>query len=454
MSGGIVLNKKLQWAITFILPLLVYMIPTSETGFTVAMKLFFVCTLFPILLAAFELVPMVVYALAFPILYVFVAKIPAAAAFGPFTVHIPYVIIGGMMLSLALEETKLLKRISYGILSITGTSYAGLIFGIMLIGYILCFLISDIATRAIVLVTFVYGLCTTLNIKKGTRIGAGLMVTASFAALNSANNYYLNNAYLSFGVAKSQITFTQYAINFLLPNAVYFFATTLVVLFFFKPETPFEERDYFIAQLKKLGKFTWQEAYALVVILGALYACSLDTSKAGWIFVIAGALFYIPALKIGKPEKLKEVNYPLFLFVAGCMAIGAAGNVTGGGKYLADLFYPLLAGTKVYSLGMLWLFGVLVNFVLTPLAGMASLSGPVVEVAKSVGLNPDIGLLAFNEGLQQVLMPYEYILVLIVFSYGYLSTKDFIKAFGGKMLFSITMIMTVGLAWWNIIGVF
>jgi len=63
MSGGIVLNKKLQWAITFILPLLVYMIPTSETGFTVAMKLFFVCTLFPILLAAFELVPMVVYAL-------------------------------------------------------------------------------------------------------------------------------------------------------------------------------------------------------------------------------------------------------------------------------------------------------------------------------------------------------------------------------------------------------
>lgn len=448
------MKTKIQWAITIILPLLLYMVPTSETGFTIEMKLFFVCTLFPILLAAFELVPMLVYALAFPVLYIFVAKIPAAAAFGPFTMHIPYVIIGGMMLSLALEETKLLKRISFGILSVTGRSYAGLIFGIMLIGFVLCFLISDIATRAIIVVTFVYGLCKSLNIKKGSREGAGLMVTASFAALNTAHNYYLNQAYLGFGIAKSTLAFNEFIYYFFLPNVIYFFATTLIVLFFFKPQRPFEGKEYFRSQLKKLGKFSWQEAYSLAVILGALYACSLDPSKAGWIFVIAGALFYIPALNIGKSERLKEINFSLFFFVAGCMAIGAAGNVTGGGKYLADLFYPVLAGSKVYTLGMIWVFGAVVNFVLTPLAGTASLSIPVVEVAKSVGLNPDIGLWTFLQGLEQVLMPYEYILVLLVFSYGYLNLKDFVKAFGFKMIFSLIMVMTIGLAWWNIIGVF
>ncbi|SFG63305.1 Di-and tricarboxylate transporter [Desulfotomaculum arcticum] len=448
------MNKKIQWAITIMLPLLVYLLPTSETGFTPQIKLFFVCTLFPILLAAFELVPMTVYALAFPLFYIFVAKVPAEAALGPFTAHIPYVIIGGMMLALALEETKLLKRISYGILSVTGKSYAGLIFGIMLIGFILSFMITDIATRAIVVVTFVYGLCKSLDIQKGTKLGAGLMVTASFAALNSSLNHYLNQAYFGFGIAKSSLGFNEYALYFFLPNAIYFFATTLIVLSFFKPEQAFEGKEYFRTKLKDLGKFTWQEVFALAVIVGALYASSQDTNKAGWIFVVAGSLFYIPALKIGQAEKLKQVNYPLFLFVAGCMAIGAAGNFTGGGKYLADLFYPILAGSEIYTLGMLWVFGVLVNFVLTPLARTASLSVPVVEVAKSVGLNADVGLWAFLQGLEQVLMPYEYILVLLVFSYGYLNIKDFMKAFGGKMAFSFLTIMTVGLGWWHIIGVF
>ncbi len=448
------MNKQLQWAIAILLPLLVYMIPTSETGFTPEIKLFFVCTLFPILLAAFELVPMVVYALAFPLMYIFVGKVPAEAVFGPFAVHIPYVIVGGMMLALALEETKLLKRISYGILSITGKSYPGLIFGIMLIGFVLSFVITDIATRAIIMVTFVYGLCMSLEIPKGSKLGAGLMVTASFAALNTSLNHYLNQAFFGFGVAESAIGFYEYAQFFFLPNAIYFFATTLVVLYFFKPEKAFEGKEYFRNQLKSLGKFTWQEVFALFIILGALFACSQATDKAGWIFVIAGSIFYIPALKIGKAEKLKQVNYPLFLFVAGCMAIGAAGNFTGGGKYLADLFYPILAGSKVYTLGMLWTFGMLTNFVLTPLAGTASLSVPVVEVAKSVGLNADIGLWAFLQGIEQVLMPYEYILVLLVFSYGYLNLKDFVKAFGGKMLLNFIMVMTVGLGWWAIIGVF
>ncbi|WP_136806743.1 SLC13 family permease [Desulfosediminicola flagellatus] len=447
------MSNRVKWIITLLVPLLVYCIPTTD-AFTLKTKLFFICTLFPILIAAFDLLPMVIYSLAFPFLYIFVVGVPPDIAFKPLTMHVPYIIIGGMMLSLALEETKLLNRISYGILSVTGKSFAGLIFGIMLIGYVLCFLIPDIGTRTIILATFVYGMCKSLDLKPGSRAGAALMITASYAALNSAHNYYLNQAYFPWGASGLEIEFMDFIKLFMVPQTIFFFLSTFIVLLFFKPEKKLETRDFFIDKLKSLGKITWQEVFAMVIIIITLYMCANNTGAIGWIFCISASVFYLPIVGIGKAEKLTKVNYPLFLFLAGCMAIGMAGGFSGGGKFIADSVTPLLTGAKEYTIGMLWLFGVLVNFVLTPLAGQATLSMPAAQIASNVGLDPNIGVFAFVQGLEQVLLPYEYVLVLIVFSYGYINMKDFVKGYGGKMLLSIVSIMTVGIGYWKLIGAF
>lgn len=79
---------------------------------------------------------------------------------------------------------------------------------------------------------------------------------------------------------------------------------------------------------------------------------------------------------------------------------------------------------------------------------------PASQIAGNVGLDPNIGIFAFVQGLEQVLLPYEYVLVLIVFSYGYITMKDFIIGYGGKMLLSIGCLMTVGIGYWKMIGVF
>ncbi|MFV0438265.1 MAG: SLC13 family permease [Desulfopila sp.] len=447
------MSNRVKWAITLLLPALVYLIPTTDT-FTLKIKLFFVCTLLPILIAAFDLLPMVIYSLLFPLLYVFVVGIAPEVAFKPLTMHVPYIIIGGMMLSLALEETKLLNRIAYGILSITGKSFGGLIFGIMLIGFVLCFLIPDIATRTILLATFVYGMCKSLELEPGSRAGAGLMIIASYAALNTAHNYYLNQAYFPWGASGLQITFIDYMKLFMIPQTIFFFLTTLIVLALFRPEKKLETRDYFHDKLKSLGKLTWQEVFSAILIVITLYMCARNTEAIGWIFCMAAAVFYLPVVGIGKKEHLTKINYPLFLFVAGCMGIGMAGGASGGGAYIANAVTPLISGAKPYTLAMLWLFGVLVNFVLTPLAGQATLSMPAAKIAMNVGLDPNLGVFSFVQGLEQVLMPYEYVLVLIVFSYGYLNMKDFVLGFGGKMLLSIACIMTVGVGYWKLIGIF
>ena len=445
------MSERSKWAIALLVPLLVGLIPTSAS-FDLRIKLFFVCTLFPILLAAFELVPMIIYALLFPLLYIFVVGVDPAIAFKPLTIHIPYLIVGGMMLSLALEETKLLNRIAYGILSLTGKSFSGLVFGIMLIGFVLCFLIPDIATRTIVLATFVYGMCRSLNLAPGSPAGAALMITASFAALNSAYNYYLNQAYFPWGAADLEIDFMHYIGLFMIPQTVFFFLSSLIIVGLFKPERQLETRDHFRQKLADLGGITGAEIFSLSLICLTLFLCAWRTDVIGWIFCASASILYLPIVGIGKRESLAKVNYPLFFFASGCMAIGMTGGATGGGAFIAELATPLLSGSEEYTIGMLWAFGALVNFVVTPLAGQAAFALPVARIAENVGLDPNIGVFAFVQGLEQVLMPYENVLVLIVFSYGYIGMKDFVKGYGGKMLLNILCLMTVGIGYWKIIG--
>lgn len=49
-------------------------------------------------------------------------------------------------------------------------------------------------------------------------------------------------------------------------------------------------------------------------------------------------------------------------------------------------------------------------------------------------------------------MPYEYALYMICFSYGLIHIKNFIKAFGIKMILNLVYIFVVAVPYWMLIG--
>ena len=74
-------KKQIGWTISILIPLIIAFIPVSE-NFTVSLKLFFMITLFMILIIAFELFPLLVSAILLPSLYMVSGIVPASAAFG------------------------------------------------------------------------------------------------------------------------------------------------------------------------------------------------------------------------------------------------------------------------------------------------------------------------------------------------------------------------------------
>ena len=56
------------------------------------------------------------------------------------------------------------------------------------------------------------------------------------------------------------------------------------------------------------------------------------------------------------------------------------------------------------------------------------------------------------QGTDQIILPYEYILVLIFFSFGLIRVRDFARFFSIKMVFNIVFITVIMVPYWKLIG--
>ena len=95
----------------------------------------------------------------------------------------------------------------------------------------------------------------------------------------------------------------------------------------------------------------------------------------------------------------------------------------------------------------------LLNFAMTPLAIFALITSPMLALAVSLGYSPIPFAYAVNACAEAILLPYEYVPYLIIFSFGMISMKDFIKVnilrsvlfFGGFLLVLVPYWMLIGL---------
>lgn len=455
-------NKTmLFWIIVVTLPIFVLLIPTSEQ-FTSQMRLFFSLTLAAILLWAFEIVPSLIVSIGLCVAYLMFNLAPAAAVFGPWGSYIPWLIFGGMILTNIFEETGFLKRIAYWCILKVGGSYRGIIYGLTFSGVILAILISDIASRAIMFAALGYSICKSLELKDGGKASSGIMLASVFAALNPGYIFYTSAAQTliayqvagKFGVTTSWM---GYFVNNGIITLLWCFVSAFIIDFLFKPDEPIKAKEFFVEQYATLGKIDIKQKKLIVIfvlmMIGILSSSYLKIEP-GWLFVWAAVACYLPGVSVGTSESVKRLNYGLVIFVTATMAIGAVSNVLGAGKFISGMLYPMLAGSKVYTVVAVWVFGVLMNFVMTPLAAVGSLTEPLVQLAQGVGVSPIPVLYAWNQSLEQIIFPYEYALVLLTVSYGYLSLKNLMKAFGAKMLLNILFILVIAIPYWKIIGVF
>ena len=451
-------NKStVKWIITLLIPLILYFaIPVTEV-LTMPIKMFIVVTMFGILAWMFELLPAFVTGLVMTILYILTKATDGNTAFMSWTNQIVWLCLSGLLVGAAFEKTGLMRRISFSIIKLTGCSYKGVIIGLFLSGIPMCVLLPNLSARVTLYAFLAVGICRALDLKPGSSAAAGVMLAGANAAL--AARYIIpasnDDSFLAMTVTNNVLPMKDYLLK-ISPLALVMVALMLfLVLKLFKPEQEVNSSEYVNGELQKMGKLQGKELKFLILTLIVVVLMFTNKVPLAWLFVLLACVCFFPGIDILKAEDMQKVNFPMIIFVATALTIGNVAAALGVGGLVAQAFQTAVAGRTLSNFvfyPIMWFFGVLFNFVMTPVAATAAFCVPLASLAEAVGMNVHATLFSFTMGVEQLIFTYEWAPILFIFSFGMFTTKQFMKYGAVRMAVSLLFMLVIVLPYWMLVG--
>ena len=452
---------KIKWAATILISICIYLIPVNEV-FTFEMRAFLVATVFSLSLAAFELVPNMLVGLLLPVLYVILGAAPVNTALGIWSgSFMIFMVIGGMIFANILDESGLLQRIVLWAGTKCKGSFAKILYALLIAG--LCVMLMTFTNGWMVTLVLCYGVVKALHLEN-TKEGILIMIVGqivSTAALNFVYNPVVP-ALWGNGVKMAVPDFEMAGwatMVYNLPLTIIQFIIVFIFIKLYKPaKTINGGQEYFETEYGKLGKLTVKEKKTgvLVVLLFA-YILLQPNHKldANYGFILIPMLAFLPGMDIATRKKsLDNVNLGFIVFIASCMGIGTVGGAVGIGPAISTYVTPLLAGCpKPVFLFLCIIFGIVMNVLMTPSAMQGMFPGPLAALGTGLGIAyPALPFMAMFFANDMVFFPYENAYLLVMFGFGVMSMKEFMKYNIIKMGITLVLFWVLVLPWWYLLG--
>lgn len=459
MSTSADKKKRIGWAVSILIPFIIAFIPVSG-DFTESLKRFFMITLFMILIIAFELFPLLVSAILLPSLYIVSGIVPAATAFGSWSNTTVWMVLGGLIFSTVLDECGLLKRIAYIVIRKCGGTYGGVVYGCFVIGILLN--LVTFCYGWVIAGALIFGVCKAMDLKPSRESSlvcfAGTIgCTGSTVFLYYPSYYSMIETLLQeFVPGYSMGMFTTFLYNGCF--IIWCLLTLFILMKVYKTKKMDGKlnRKIFDEKYEQLGKMSKKEkkAVAMIVLLFAwLFSSNFTGLPAAYGFMTIPYLMFVPGIEIGDKEIIGRINFSMIFLVAACLGIGVVGASVGFGDFLTNIAVPFLSGKSVLVVCISFmLFGMIANFFMTPLAMLGGLSIPFAQIAVSLGINPVVACMILVYACEMLFLPYESNGNLIMYEYGMMPMKDFIKQEGLKTLIMFVGFLVVMYPLWNLFG--
>lgn len=450
-------KNAIKWLVTILIPvILLFAIPITE-AITQPIKMFIVVTMFGILAWMFELLPAFVTGLVMTILYILTNASDGTTAFMSWTNQIVWLCMSGLLVGAAFERTGLMRRISFSIIKLTGCSYKGVITGLFLSGIPMCILLPNLSARVTLYAFLAVGICQALELKPCSKAAAGIMLAGANAAL--AARYIIpasnDDSFLAMTVTNNVMPMKDYIMRISPLSLVMTALMLFLVLKLFKPEQEINSSEYINGELEKMGKLQGKELKFLALTLIVVVLMFTNKVPLAWLFVLLACICFFPGIDILEADDMKKVNFPMIIFVATALTIGNVAGALGIGGLVAQAFQNLVAGKALSPFvfyPVMWLFGVLFNFVMTPVAATAAFSVPLASLAPAVGMNVHATLFSFTMGVEQLIFTYEWAPILFIFSFGMFTSRQFMKYGAVRMAISLVFLLVIVLPYWMIVG--
>lgn len=424
-------------------------------------RIFLCITLWAILLWAFDLVQYAIVAIVLPILYIVFGVSDAATALSGWLSTSGWITLGGLLFGTAFMRCGLAKRLAYKMISRTAGDFKGIVVVLTLTCLIITPLIPSVMGKIVLMAPIAIELCNALGLKKGNKTASALIMVVFFALWSPKMAFPTasTDAILATSILVDQchydITWLGWAKDMLVP-ALLWTAASVCLVFLLKPEKVRLDKQESLQRYRALGPMSAGEkrlSVMMAVVVVMLATESLHGINPAYVLVIAAAVCFIPRLGVLEAADFGKTNLSVVFFLAGAVSIGAVASRLGITDEVVQAIQPSLDGQSNFALVMLlYLFSIAANFLLNPMALIATLLGPVTQLCMHLGYSPVLGGYAMIMGFNQALLPYEIAPFMLIYSYGYLTLGPTMKVMAVRIAAGIVFTALVTYPYWKAIG--
>lgn len=387
----------------------------------------------------------------------------ASAVFSGFASSAFWLLFGGMIVGTAVRQTGLGARLARSMAQRLGTSYTGILVGIMAVALALAFVMPSSIGRAVLMMPIAISLADAFGFDPGRPGRIGIAMTAGLGAFlpgfgvlpaNVPNLVLVGAADTLYGL---KLTYGDYL---LLHFPV--LASLKAVLIVAANRVLFPDRpDVAAADGSGVGAFSPEERRLAVVLIATVVLWATDFLHGlspAWVALGAGIACLMPPVSLIQPDRIGEaVQLRPLLYVGGVLSLGAVVTASGTAEHMAQGFLSVAglgpgADARNFFTVVLASLGIsvmgtapTVPAVLTPLAD---------QLATAMGLPLATVLMMQVPAFSTVLMPFQGPPIIVAMQLGQVPMRDGIRATLSVGLTTLVLLLPLDYLWWQVLGRF
>lgn len=389
---------------------------------------------------------------------------PPADSFRGFGTTALFFLVGALSFGIAMQKTNLHKRIALKFIRKVGKTSSRLIFSICILGGVMSWLMPEHAVAAL-LFPILIGIVKTGSIRKRQNFAIALFLALTYGTSVGSMGTLLGGArnVLAIGImgnfSNVSISFVDWAIAGI-PIATVLMIVTFVMLRVIYPWSDVDTeriRDELRDEVKELGPMGTGEKKA-ALIFGATFILWVTVGTTiGLATVAVGGL---AALVISRTITWTDIeqNMPwgiIFLY-GGAVTLSQALRATGSVDFLANGLLGFVGQNPLLILAIFLVVVVYLSELMSNSAATAVILPIVLSITATAefGLPPQLGgyLIAMGSAMA-FMLPIATPSAAMAYSSGYIEIRDLLKAGLVLNVFGIITLLTFGLGWWKLIGI-
>jgi anion transporter len=387
-------------------------------------------------------------------------------AFSGFADNTPWFLFGAMLMGEAASATGLARRIGFYVMRLVGTSYAGLLFSLILFVLVLNFLVPSGLAQITIVGPIAVGILAAFEVDPKSNIARGMFVMLTYCC-GLFNKMMLAGgaAILTRGMVEKitgkTIFWSQYFIAFLPAILLTLAGCWLCVLWLYPPEKKNLPggRAYLDGMAKEWGPWTSAQKKTLGWLILAILLWATDSIhhlNPAIVAIGGGLLVSLPGLGVLSTKDVRRVNFLLIIFVGGSLGMGEVLVQTKALDVLTRVMIngiePFMGGSLVSSSVLYW-GAFLYHFALASEISMLSTLLPVMLKFSAVHhMDPAGVAMICNFASAGKIFIYQSAVLMLGYSFGHFETKDLLKVGAVLSVFEGLLLMALVPIYWPLIG--